>query len=110
VQRCPHYLPHLFDPIVTDPAKSLILLHDDGLEISDELANVYKNHQDHDPSNLDRARELASMDDMVPVGVLYRNDNVAVYDELMKPKRVPNDETRREVLENEFDKFAVNIN
>jgi 2-oxoglutarate ferredoxin oxidoreductase subunit beta len=110
VQRCPHYLPHLFDPIVTDPDKSLILLHDDGLDISDDLAKVYKNHLVHDPSDLHRARELASMEDKVPVGVLYRNDSVPIYDELMKPKRAATDELRRDVLEREFDKFAVNLN
>ena len=46
VQRCPHYLPHLFDPLVTDPDTSLMLLHDSGLSISDELGKIYKNQLD----------------------------------------------------------------
>jgi 2-oxoglutarate ferredoxin oxidoreductase subunit beta len=110
VQRCPHYLPHLFDPLVSDPARSLMLLHEDGLAISDDLARVYKNHLEHDPSDLNRARELVMDSDKIPVGVLYRNENVPVYDELMKRKRTVSDEARRDVLEREFDKFAVNIN
>jgi 2-oxoglutarate ferredoxin oxidoreductase subunit beta len=87
-----------------------MLLHEDGLDISDDLAKVYKNHLVHDPSNLHRARELASMADQVPVGVLYRNEEIPCYDELMKATRTGTDEVRQDVLDTEFDKFAVHIN
>jgi 2-oxoglutarate ferredoxin oxidoreductase subunit beta len=107
VQRCPHYLPHLFDPIVTDPNNTVMLLHEDGIDISDDLAKVYKNHIEHDPSDLNKAREIASMDGKVPVGILYRNPEVACYDELQKPTRNITMEMRREALEKELNKFAV---
>jgi len=110
VQRCPHYLPHLFDPIVTDPNNTLVLLHEDGIDISDDLAKVYKNHLVHDPSNINRAREIASMDDKVPVGILYRNPSIPCYDDLQRPKRNVTMEMRREALERELDKFAVHEN
>ena len=110
VQRCPHYLPHLFDPIVTDPNNTVMLLHEDGIDISDDLAKVYKNHLEHDPSNLNRAREIAGMDDKVPVGILYRDPSVPCYDDLQKPKRAVTMEMRRQVFEKELDKFAVHEN
>ena len=46
------------------------------------LAKVYKNQRAHDPSNIDRAREIASVDDPIPVGILYRNPEVPCYEDL----------------------------
>ncbi|MGA7305377.1 MAG: thiamine pyrophosphate-dependent enzyme [Rhodothermales bacterium] len=107
VQRCPHYLPHLLDPIVTDPNNTIMLLHEDGLDISDDLGKIYKNHLAHDPSDLNKAREIASMDDKVPVGILYRDPSVPCYDDLQKPRRQVTMEMRREALDKELNKFAV---
>ncbi|MHC4150428.1 MAG: thiamine pyrophosphate-dependent enzyme [Planctomycetota bacterium] len=107
VQRCPHYLPNLFDPLVTDPNKALILTHEKGLQISETLTKTYKNQEEHDPSDLNRAREIAQMDDVVPVGILYRNEDIECYDTLRKARRVFTAELRKEALEQEFDKFAI---
>jgi len=107
VQRCPHYLPHLLDPIVTDPNNTIMLLHEDGLDISDDLGKIYKNHLAHDPSDLNKAREIASMDDKVPIGILYRDPSVPCYDDLQKPRRQVTMEMRREALDKELNKFAV---
>lgn len=107
MQRCPHYLPKLFDPMITNPDKILVLTHPDGLQLSAELKKVYKNQIEHDPSDLNRAREIAMMQDQVPVGILYRNENVPCYDEIRKAKRHYTLEMRKQALEAEFDKFGV---
>lgn len=109
VQRCPHYMPKAFDPLITTPDNLLILTHPQGLQVSEPLARTYKRREEHDPSDLHRARALAAQHDPVPIGVLYQNEDVDCYDELRRPARVVTMEMRREALEREFDKFAVNI-
>lgn len=108
IQRCPHFLPNMFDPLVKDPDRMLMLTHPDGLQMSDSLSKVYKNQQEHNLSDIHKARELASMEDQVPIGVLYRNEELACYDHLRKAKRVFTPEMRKEALDREFDRFAVN--
>ena len=63
-------------------ARRKLLHHDDGLTLSPGIAKVYKNQQEHDPSDIDRAREIASEHDPIPVGILYRNPAVPCYEDL----------------------------
>lgn len=107
LQRCPEYLPDLFDPWVKDPRRMLLLAHRDGIQPSLSLAKVYTHREEHDPSNLNRAREIASTLDPIPVGILYRNPSVQRYEEARRPDRLSTPETIKAKLEDEFDRFTV---
>ena len=107
LQRCPEFLPELFDPWMQDPGRMLLLAHEDGVRPSPGLSKVYRNQEEHDPCDLDRAREIASITDRIPVGVLYRNSDARRYEELRNPERLYTPETTRAVLEKEFDKFTI---
>lgn len=106
IQRCPHFH-SLFDPIVRDPDSLVFLDDENGIKPSDEVKKVYSQSMPHDSTNLDRAREISQMTDRVPIGVLYRNPSVPVYDDLRKPAGPVDMAMRREALEREFDRFAV---
>ncbi len=107
VQRCPEWLPKLWDPWLHDPQRILMLNHEQGMQLSAGLAKVYKNQAQHDPSNLDRAREIASNTDLIPVGILYRNPSVPCYEDLIGSGVLRTPEYLRKGLEAEFDKFTV---
>lgn len=107
VQRCPEWLPKLWDPWLHDPQRILMLHHEQGMQLSAGLAKVYKNQAQHDPSNLDRAREIASHTDLIPVGILYRNPSVPCYEDLITSGVLRTPEYLRKGLEAEFDKFTV---
>jgi 2-oxoglutarate ferredoxin oxidoreductase subunit beta len=107
IQRCPEFLPELLDPWLHDPNRTLLLTHEKGLQVSASLGKVYRNQLEHDPMNIDRAREIASAGDPIPVGILYQNPAVPRYEELraIEPLRTP--ELIRRGLEAEFDKFTI---
>jgi len=107
VQRCPEWLPTHFEPWLHHPERVRLLHHERGLTISPGLAGIYRNVEEHDPSNLDRARQIASTIDPVPVGILYRNPDVPCYEDLRRSEHVRTPETIRAGLEAEFDKFTV---
>jgi len=107
VQRCPEWLPKLFEPWLHDPQKVKLLHHERGIELSAGLAKVYRNTELHDPSNLHRAREVASSIDPIPVGILYRNEDVPCYEDLRRSSELRTAQTIRKGLEAEFDKFTV---
>ena len=107
VQRCPEWLPKLFEPWLHDPQKVKLLQHERGVTLSPALAKVYRNTEQHDPSNLDRAREIASSIDPIPVGILYRNEEVPCYEELRLSGELRTAQTIRKGLETELDKFTV---
>jgi 2-oxoglutarate/2-oxoacid ferredoxin oxidoreductase subunit beta len=107
LQRCPEWLPNMFDPWMQDPQRLRMLTHADGLSMSESLAKVYRNQEEHDPANIHRAREIASLDDDIPVGILYRNDEVPCYEDLRVSDKVRTSEYVKSGLESEFDKFTI---
>ena len=109
LQRCPQYVPNLFDPWITDPDKILILEHENGVRIDAGLAGTYKNRTEHDPIDMNRARELASSQDPMPVGILYRNEEVPCYEDIRQPEKVFTPVEIEEAFEKEMDQFSVKI-
>ena len=107
IQRCPEFLPELLDPWLHDPNRTLLLTHEKGLQVSASLGRVYRNQLEHDPMDIDRAREIASAGDPIPVGILYQNPEVPRYEELhaIEPLRTP--ELIQRGIEAEFDKFTI---
>jgi len=71
------------------------------------MAKVYTKMEEHDPSNMNRAREIASSFDPIPVGILYRNDDVACYEDVRHDPRLRTTSLVQKGLEAEFDKFTV---
>jgi len=107
VQRCPEWLPKSLDPWLHDPNKVQLLNHENGLQLSAGLSRVYKNQLQHDPSNIDRAREIASSTDIIPVGILYRNPQVPCYEDLRQSDKLRTPELTRAGLNAEFDKYTI---
>ena len=107
VQRCPEWLPQSLDPWLHDPNKVQLLHHADGLQLSAGLSRVYKNQLSHDPSNIDRAREIASSAGTIPVGILYNNPDVPCYEDLRATDKLRTPELTRAGLNAEFDKYTV---
>jgi 2-oxoglutarate ferredoxin oxidoreductase subunit beta len=107
VQRCPEWLPKLFEPWLHDPQKILLLHHENGIAVSPSLAKVYKNQERHDPANIHRAREIASNTDPIPVGILYRNDEIPCYEDLRASTVLRTPELVKAGLEKELDKYTI---
>src|SRR4029453_1655983 len=107
IQRCPEFLPKMFEPWLHDPGRTLLLSHANGLTISPELSRTYRNQIEHDPANLDRAREIASSQDPIPVGFLYTNPAVPCYEDLRSVGPLRTAEQIRAGLEAELDKVTI---
>jgi len=107
LQRCPEWLPDIFEPFMHDPMKTVLLTHENSLKISPNLSKVYKNQEQHDPSDIHRAREIASDRDPIPVGILYHNPEVPVYEELRHAGEQRSARYIKTNFEAELDKFTV---
>jgi len=107
LQRCPHFMPDMFSNLMGDPKNILFLRHENGVQPSEAIEKIYTTQEEHDPSNLNRAREIAEMEDKVPVGILYRDESVTRYEDVRRSKRKPSAERNKEVLENLFDSVSI---
>jgi 2-oxoglutarate ferredoxin oxidoreductase subunit beta len=107
LQRCPEYLPKMYDAWLQDTQRTLLVTHDKGLRPSAAVAQIYRNQIEHDPLDIDRAREIASGIDPIPVGVLYHNPDVPCYEDVRKAGQLRTPEMIQAGLESEFDKFTI---
>ncbi|MEO8508447.1 MAG: thiamine pyrophosphate-dependent enzyme, partial [Betaproteobacteria bacterium] len=107
IQRCPEFLPKMFEPWLHDPGKTLLLTHANGLTPSAETSRVYKNQREHDPLDIHKAREIASSEDPIPVGILYENPAVPCYEDLRGAGQPRTPERTRAGLDAEFDKVTI---
>ena len=107
IQRCPEWLPAAHDPWMHDPSKVQLLNHANGMQPSAGLSKIYKNQLEHDPSNINRAREIACQTDSIPVGILYRNTEVPTYEKLRRSEKLVTPELTRAGLNAELDKYTV---
>ncbi len=105
VQRCPAYLPGMFDGAIKDVRQIEMLVHPRGV-MAEELASVYKNRVEHDPTDLAAARAMAEDFDKFRVGVFYRSDTAARYDEI-RHLPVHTAEEKLTLLARELDRYAV---
>ncbi|MBK5296107.1 MAG: 2-oxoglutarate oxidoreductase [Vicinamibacteria bacterium] len=107
IQRCPEWMPKTLEPWLHDPNRVQLLHHANGLPLRAGLARVYKNQVEHDPSDINRAREIASSHDIIPVGILYRNPDVPCYEDLLRPDQLRTIDMKRAALDAELDKHTV---
>jgi len=107
LQRCPEFVPDMYQAAVNDPSQTLLLSHENGLHVSPELSKVYRNQEKHDPSDIDRAREIAAMTDRIPVGILFQNKDAARHEAVEGPDELGTPGMIKSALDEEFDKFTI---
>lgn len=105
LQRCPAYLPKLFEEAITNPDRIEMLVHPDGVEVP-ELAEVYKDRVFHDPTDIDAARRYAEDQSKVRLGVFFRDESRPRYEDIRHLPTLTAEE-KLQVLEQEFDRYAV---
>lgn len=105
LQRCPVFTPGIFQAAVQDPARTVLLVHDDGVVVP-ELDRIYKTQLHHDPRDIDAARRHADNLEHVHLGVFFRDQSRPRYEELraVTPKTTAE---RLQLLEEELGRYAV---
>jgi 2-oxoglutarate ferredoxin oxidoreductase subunit beta len=106
--RGPEFMPKAFDPWLHDPQRTQLLTHPNGgLQLTPSVSSTYRNQRVHDPLDIDRAREIASQHEPIPVGILYRNPDMPCYEDLRHAGGMRSPEAIRVGLNREFDKYTV---
>lgn len=107
LQRCPTYTASIFDVLRNQPEKMELLLHENGIPADEPVSRLWTNHREHDPSDLDAARRLADPQELIPVGLFYRNPDAPRYDEQTQLGLGTSNEEKLAALDRALDRFAV---
>jgi len=105
LQRCPKFTPDVFEQRVKDPETTELLVHEDGVD-PPGLEKLFKARRVHNPKNIDEARSLARRNDMLRLGVFFRDDSLPVYDDVRAvPPVTPQEKINR--MNKVFERYAV---
>ncbi len=107
LQRCPTYTADLYDEVQQDPSKLTLLTHEKGVPADKTILRVFKNQQEHDPSNLSAAQQLASTSELPPLGLLFQDTSRPRYEEYLGEGLGMSNADKLSALEHELDRFAV---
>ena len=78
--RCPKFMPAAVDAKVSDKEHVCLLTHENGVPVDDATGRVFSNHLEHDPTDMNQARQLAANEEISYLGLLYQNKAALRYD------------------------------
>ena len=106
-QRCPQYTQDLFTEAQRDPSLVLLLTDENGITLDPDVAGRFPTQQSHDPTDLNRALDVARREDVIPIGLLYQNRERLLYDDFCQRGLAMTVSEKLEALEAEIDRFAI---
>jgi len=107
LQRCPVFNEAYCKPLQEDPEQMLLLTHEDGIPIDDSIKRLFKEQQEHDPSDWLGAMALARDTSRIPLGLLYRNPDAIVYGDLTAQGLEKTNQEKLTAVEKAFDAFSI---
>ena len=107
LQRCPQYTAGVFAELQSDPSRLLVLEHESGIPVDPAVARIFPNRTQHDPSDIDAARQLCGDEDQIPVGLLFADPERPVYDHTCQKGMGMRVEDKLAGLEAQLDRFAI---
>jgi 2-oxoglutarate ferredoxin oxidoreductase subunit beta len=107
VQRCPVYMRDLYDAAVSDPTALTLLTHENGIKLHENMERSFKKIIQHNPADINKAREYAEVNDSIPIGLFYQNKNAPRYDLYGTSTIGMPVEERISAINSEFNKYAV---
>jgi len=107
LQRCPHFSAHVFDAPLQDPSLLLLMEHAEGITLDADKSKKFTTRMQHDPRDLNRARAVAAREDVYPIGLFYRNERAACYDDFTSQGLSMTQSERQNAIRAAIDRFAI---
>ncbi len=79
IQRCPIWM-KADNEALSDPNNVTLLHHENGIDLDPKVVKSFANVVEHDPSNINKAREYADIKGSIPIGLFYQNTEAYRYD------------------------------
>lgn len=106
-QRCPVFNPAMVDKWTSNTDLMTLMTHPKGIQVEENVAKIFKNQVEHDPLDMNHARELAEDPDRICMGLFYQNENPDRYDLYGAHNLDFTMEEKEAAIQTELDKYAI---
>ena len=107
IQRCPAFQQKLVDEFTSNRDGLCLVNHENGIGLDEEVAKTFKNSIEHDPSDINAARQLAEDAEYIYLGLFYQNKEAMSYSDYGAHNLGFTVEEKEAALNTEFDKYAI---
>ncbi|MBT7593554.1 MAG: 2-oxoglutarate oxidoreductase [Gemmatimonadetes bacterium] len=107
LQRCPHFMRDRWNELQDDTSQVVVLEPPDGIQVEDGVRRIFPNIRTHDPADLGGGRHLATGEEGIPMGLLYRNPASPRYNDITEQGLGLTTADKLAGLEAELDRFAL---
>ncbi|MCW8826516.1 MAG: thiamine pyrophosphate-dependent enzyme [Gammaproteobacteria bacterium] len=107
LQRCPVFSEEFTKPLQDNPDRFVVLEHENGIPMSDAVKRIFGNVVEHDPLDWLGAMKYARDEETLPLGLLYRDPDAAVYDDFSNVGLNTSNEDKIAAIEKAFEQFAI---
>ncbi len=108
LQRCPIWMKDGFTANASEPESLTLLDHEHGIPLNEQVRKSFNKVIQHDPSDIDKAREHVELaDGSLPIGLFYQNREAVRYDDYGAHNLNMPVKQRLEGLNGLLDKYAI---
>lgn len=107
IQRCPVFQSTLAGELTSNKDAMVLMEHEKGIHVQDEIAKTFKAKVTHDPTDLNAAMDLALDTENIYMGLFYKNPDAPRYDLYGAANLGFTVEQKMEALNKELDKYAI---
>ena len=107
LQRCPVFSEGFCKPLQDNPSKFVLLEHEDGISVDDNIKRIYNNVVEHDPKDWLGAMKYARDDENIPLGLLYWDPDAIVYEDKSSQGIGKTNEEKITAINAAFDRFSI---
>jgi 2-oxoglutarate ferredoxin oxidoreductase subunit beta len=107
LQRCPVFSESFCKPLQDNPDKFVLLEHENGIKLDDSVKRVFGQVEQHDPSDWLGAMKFAKDEEHLPLGLLYRDPDAVVYEDISARDLGKSDEEKIDAINKAMNAFAI---
>jgi 2-oxoglutarate ferredoxin oxidoreductase subunit beta len=107
LQRCPVFSESFCKPMQDNPSQFILLEHEDGIQLDDNVKRIYSNVVEHNPKDWLGAMKYARDEENIPLGLLYWDPDAIVYEDISSQGIGKTNEEKIAAINAAFDKFSL---
>ncbi len=110
IQRCPVFVDSITKELQEDASRLRLLTHENGIPVAKGVEKLFPDSVEHDPSDMAGALRIARDETekgIIPVGLLYQNQNIPCYSDLSGQGVETTDEEKIAATNAALDVFAI---
>jgi 2-oxoglutarate ferredoxin oxidoreductase subunit beta len=107
VMRCSKFMGDVVNKMTADRDFLHLLEHEDGIQVDEATANIFRHKEAHDPSDLNAARRLAENGNDTHLGLFYHNPDAVCYNDYGAATIGATPEQKITAINTELDRYAI---